>query len=84
MAAIQLILAVLFFFVAVRSYQAIHAHADGLPLTAELVMPVLFVVAGAIALRAALGNVRGARSLWHRRKSVGTGRGEDGDSDGHI
>lgn len=78
-ALIQVILAVTLVVAGIRSYQAVSAHGDTLPLPLKLALPVVFVAAGLIASRAALRNVRAANSMFSRRPARDD-RDEDDDS----
>jgi hypothetical protein len=78
-AFIQVILAVTLIVAGIRSYQAVSAHGDTLPLPLKLALPVVFVVAGLISARSALRNVRSAHSMFSRRPARDD-RDEDDDA----
>ncbi len=66
-ALIQGMLCVALAVAAVRSFQAVNAHGEGLALPLKLVMPAAFALGAAIAGRASLRRMREARSLWRAR-----------------
>ncbi len=83
MAVIQATLCVALAVAAVRSWQAVDAHGEGVPLVARLVMPTVFAAAALVAGRSALHRVREARELWfprsRRRARVEPGGSASGD-----
>jgi hypothetical protein len=66
MAIIQAILGVTLFLAGVRAWQAVSAHGNDLPLVAKLVMPVVFIAASLLALRACWRSIQSAREMRPR------------------
>lgn len=64
MAVVQGFLAAALWMAALRSYQAISAHAGDVSLGLKLVMPVAFAVGGFWCLRLCVKNLRFGRELW--------------------
>jgi hypothetical protein len=69
MAIIQAILAATMFLAGIRAWQAVSAHGNDLPLFAKLVMPVVFIAASLMAVRACFRSVQSARDLRPRDHS---------------
>jgi len=70
MAIIQAILAVTMFIAGIRAWQAVSAHGNDLPLFAKLVLPIVFIAASLMAVRACFRSVQSARDLKPRAHSL--------------
>jgi len=69
MAVIQAILAVTMLLAGIRSWQAVSAHGNDLPLVAKLVLPVVFTGAALLAARACWRSIQSARELRPRYRT---------------
>ena len=65
-AVIQFILACTLLVAAWRSYQAIFAHASGVPVALKLALPLVFAAGALLVGRSAARNIGSARSMRHQ------------------
>ena len=67
-AMIQLILACTLLVAAWRSYQAIFAHGEGVPIAFKLALPLVFAAGGLLVGRSAARNIGSARAMRHQER----------------